>query len=137
MKTRHSCGAVVMNTCGEVVVVEQYNDEWSLPKGHIEEGEEWLDCLRRELYEEAGIEYFEFVRELGTYERYRIGLDHKDDKTEWKIIHLFLLTTTQEKLEPTDPEHPQALWIPKEEVAAKLTIPKDKEFFESILKELP
>jgi 8-oxo-dGTP pyrophosphatase MutT (NUDIX family) len=32
-------------------------------------------AARREIYEESGIRDLELVRELGTYERYKIGVD--------------------------------------------------------------
>ncbi len=137
MEPRVSVGAVLLDTRGKVCIVEQPNKVWSLPKGHIEDGEAWLDALRREVEEEAGIEEFEFVKDLGSYERWKIGLDGKDDRSERKEIHLFLCTTTQETLSPKDPHHPSAKWVWKHEAAEALTHPKDKEFFASILEELP
>ena len=73
MKKTHSAGGVVTNQEGKVLVVSQHGTSWSLPKGHIDPGETALAAARREIYEESGIRDLEFVRELGTYERYRIG----------------------------------------------------------------
>ena len=36
--------------------IEPFKDKWDLPGGFLEENEEPLDCLRRELREEAGVE---------------------------------------------------------------------------------
>ena len=33
-----------------------YHDDWGLPGGHIEENEDMDDAIRRELFEECGVE---------------------------------------------------------------------------------
>ena len=50
-----SAGGVVLNGAGQVLVVNQKGTSWSLPKGHVEEGEDALSAARREIFEEAGI----------------------------------------------------------------------------------
>ncbi len=129
IKKSHSAGGIVLNPKGEVLVVNQNRDSWSLPKGHIDAGESPLEAARREIEEESGISKVELVRELGTYERYKIGLDGKDDPSELKILTFFLFRTAQTRLRPIDPRNPEARWLKKEEVAPLLTHPKDKEFF--------
>jgi ADP-ribose pyrophosphatase YjhB (NUDIX family) len=129
----HSAGGVVVNERGQVIVVNQDGRSWSLPKGHIDEGEDALDAARREIAEETGVTQLALVRELGTYARPKIGLDGTDDLTERKTITMFLFRTAQNKLQPTDPRHPQARWVDPADVASLLTHPKDKEFFSSII----
>jgi ADP-ribose pyrophosphatase YjhB (NUDIX family) len=131
-KRTTAAGGVILNSQGEVVVVNQNGRNWSLPKGHVEEGESLLETAKREIAEESGVKELEFVRELGRYERYRISEMNTDDKSELKTIIMFLFTTHETTLKPTDPENPEARWVPKNEVSALLTHPKDKEFFESI-----
>ena len=55
MKKTKSAGGVVLNNKGEILIVNQHGNSWSLPKGHIEEGEEILEAAKRETYEESGI----------------------------------------------------------------------------------
>ena len=50
-----SAGGVVVNAEGKVLVVNQHGTSWSLPKGHIEDGEDALAAARREIYEESGV----------------------------------------------------------------------------------
>lgn len=133
MRVTRSAGGVVLNKDGKVLVVNQKGTSWSLPKGHIESGEESLDAATREIYEESGIKKLKLIRDLGYYERYRIGMDGKDDTSELKIIVMFLFTTAEQRLKPVDPENPEAVWMDKADVADKLTHPKDKEFFSGIM----
>jgi ADP-ribose pyrophosphatase YjhB (NUDIX family) len=131
MKT-HSAGGVVTNSEGKVLVVSQHGTSWSLPKGHIDPGEEALGAARREIYEESGIRDLELIRELGTYERHRIGVNGGEDSSEWKVITMFLFRTSEKLLKPVDPENPEAKWVERSKVARLLTHEKDKEFFQGV-----
>ncbi len=133
LKKTKSAGGVVLNSKGEVLIANQRGNSWSLPKGHIDEDEDAITAAKREIHEETGISQLELVRDLGTYERYRIGKDLSDDTSELKSITMFLFATTQTELKPIDPENPEAHWVKKEDVAMILTHPKDKEFFMSIM----
>jgi len=131
MKT-HSAGGVVTNGEGRVLVVSQHGTSWSLPKGHIDPGEDALVAAKREIYEESGVRDLEFVRQLGTYERHKIGVDGGDDPSELKVITMFLFRTSETLLRPVDPDNPEAKWVEKEKVAGLLTHEKDREFFRGI-----
>lgn len=122
-----SAGGVVFNDKGEVLVVNQWGKSWSLPKGHIDDGEDMVSAAKREIYEESGIkeENLEFIKELGDYKRYKSG----NDKSELKHIFMFLFETNQMDLKPIDPHNPEARWVRKEEVLNLLTFDKDKKFF--------
>ncbi|MBI3591544.1 MAG: NUDIX domain-containing protein [Candidatus Melainabacteria bacterium] len=133
MQYTETAGGVVVNEKGLVLVVNQNNNSWSLPKGHVDEGETKLEAAVREIYEESGVRNLEFIKELGNYERFRIGLDGGEDKSELKKIYMFLFKTKQEALKPLDPTNPEARWIKKEKVAELLTHKKDKEFFLSVM----
>lgn len=132
----YSAGGVVMNQLGEVVVVNQNHDSWSLPKGHIDPGEDALTAAKREITEESGITNLDVLREIGTYERYKIGQQGGEDTSELKKITMFLFNTEKVPLVPQDTHNPEARWVKKGDVAHLLTHPKDKEFFIQFLKEL-
>jgi ADP-ribose pyrophosphatase YjhB (NUDIX family) len=132
MKKTHSAGGVVTNNEGQVLVVSQHRTSWSLPKGHIDGGENALVAAKREIYEESGIRELELIRELGTYERHRIGVDGSDDPSELKVITMFLFRTGETSLRPVDPDNPEAKWVERSKVAALLTHEKDKEFFRGV-----
>ncbi|HEX8502068.1 MAG TPA: NUDIX domain-containing protein [Pyrinomonadaceae bacterium] len=131
-----SAGGVVLDRRGRVLLVSQHGTSWSLPKGHVEEGEGLLEAARREIHEESGVGGLELLRELGSYRRHRIGRDGGEDESELKTIHMFLFRTTETELKPLDPENPLAAWVEPGRVAALLTHPKDREFFESVVESL-
>lgn len=132
-----SAGGVVLNSLGQVLVVGQRGTSWSLPKGHVEEGEDVLTTAKREIYEESGVSDLTFVKEFQPYQRYKISEDgNGEDKSLLKTLQIFLFTTNQIELKPIDPENPDAIWVEKDKVADLLTHPKDKEFFLRIKDEL-
>ena len=135
-KSTESAGGVVLNKNGRVLVVSQQGTSWSLPKGHIEPGEDKLTAARREILEESGIGQLNLIRELGSYSRFKISQGGGEDPTEFKTIHMFLFNTLEIDLKPTDADNPEARWIDKNKVAGLLTHPKDREFFLMIKEEI-
>ena len=136
MKVTESAGGIVVNhRTGLILVVSQYGTSWSLPKGHIEAGEDRLAAARREIREESGVSQLDYVTDLGSYQRYRLSPTGGEDPSESKIIHMFLFNTTEDKLCPLDPANPEARWVEKTMVAQLLTHPEDREFFLKAIKE--
>jgi len=129
MRKTRSAGGVVTNDAGEVLVVSQRGTSWSLPKGHIDAGEDALAAARREIYEESGVRDLELIRELGSYERYKISVNGGDDRSERKVITMFLFRTREKLLKPVDRDNPEARWVERSKVALLLTHERDKEFF--------
>ena len=138
VKTKHvkCAGGIIINKNNEVVIVNQNHDSWSLPKGHIDPGESKLETAKREIYEETGITDLKLIQYIGEYNRYRIALDGGDDKSELKTIYIFLFHSEQKKLEPIDPNNPEAKWIKYNEVINFLTHPKDIQFYKTEISQL-
>ena len=129
-------GGIVVNQFQQIALVNQNNNSWSLPKGHVENNETILDAAKREIYEETGIKEIQLIKKLGFYKRYRIGLDGNDDKTEQKIIYMFLFRTKQKTSKPIDPQNPKAIWANTTQIIKMLTHEKDKEFFMNQINQL-
>ncbi len=88
---------------------------WSLPKGHIEEGESPEDAAVREVLEETGIRG-SIVASLGTIDFWFMS----EDKRIHKTVHHFLLTAHDVVLSDADPEVAEVAWVPLDEVADRL-----------------
>ena len=129
-------GGIIINNKDEVAIVNQNYDSWSLPKGHIDKGETIMEAAIREIYEETGIKNPTLIKSLGSFGRYRIGLDGKDDKSEYKTIHLFLFSSSKKKLNPIDENNPIAKWVSYKEASNLLTHLNDKKFFNKCIKEM-
>jgi 8-oxo-dGTP pyrophosphatase MutT (NUDIX family) len=137
MEVKQLAGGIVIGPGNKVVVVNQNQDSWSLPKGHLESGEDAEQAAIREIYEETGIQDVKVIDSLGEYLRPRIGMNGIGESTDdVRNITMFLCITNQTDLSPIDPHNPEAVWLSIQDVADKLTHPKDKEFFISITPKL-
>ena len=123
-----SAGGIILNTKNKIAIVEQRNNIWSLPKGHIEHNEDEYSAAVREIYEETGLKNIKLIKRLGEFQRYKITKEKTDDKTEIKTIILFLFKTTEIKLCPLDPDNPSAEWVTIDTCIKRLTHEKDKAF---------
>lgn len=132
-----SAGGVVLGPDGRVVVVSQRGMGWSLPKGHVDPGEDDLTAAKREIREESGVSELELKGEFEPFEREKpIVLEDGSPGIEHKTLKFFLFTTPQTKLAPQDPDNPEARWVDKQDVANMLWHDADKRFFRSILHRL-
>ncbi len=132
-------GGVVIGPNNKIVVVNQNNDSWSLPKGHVEKNETILEAAKREIHEETGLKInkLKFIKKLGIYERFSFNKGAlSDNPKQMAIRHIYLFKTQQKKLKPLDKENPQAIWLTVKEANKKITHPKDKKFLNSLKKEI-
>lgn len=137
IQSGESAGGVVKGPDGRIVLVCQHGNSWSLPKGHVEQGESARDAAIREITEETGITDLVYLKDLGSYERYSISPDGKGENREWGLQKktFFLFETTQHVLHPRDPdgEITEARYVAPAEAVDMLTHPRDREFLKSIL----
>ncbi len=136
----HTPGGIVLNKEGKILVVNQQDRAWALPKGKVEGNETLLETAIREIGEESGVTDLVLLEKepLGSYTRNRITLPGEpEDPSTIRTIYYFLFRTNQHELQPRDPKNPEARWVDREEVADLLTHPKDKEFFLSVKDMLP
>jgi 8-oxo-dGTP pyrophosphatase MutT (NUDIX family) len=139
IKMTISAGGVVVGPDNKIVITSQHGNAWSLPKGHIEGQENRVSRAKIEILEETGIlpKNLCLVKKLGWYQRFKIGKGGiGENRNELKTIHIYLFTTKQQDLCPTDKNHPEARWVAIDEVASFLTHPKDKKFFERVKTEI-
>jgi len=59
-------GAFIENPLGQILLVKTHHGGWVIPGGQVENGENLIDALRREVMEESGIE-IEVGKLVGIY----------------------------------------------------------------------
>lgn len=88
---------------------------WSLPKGHIEDGETAEQAAVREVEEETGIIGC-VVAPLGTIDFWFVAEDRRVHKT----VHHFLLRALGGELSDEDVEVSEVAWVPLAELESRL-----------------
>jgi ADP-ribose pyrophosphatase YjhB (NUDIX family) len=98
---------------------------WSLPKGHLEEGETAEQAAVREVEEETGISG-EIIGTLGTIDFWFVAEGRRIHKT----VHHFLLRATGGELSDTDIEVTEVAWVPMPQIADKLAYSDERELLD-------
>jgi 8-oxo-dGTP pyrophosphatase MutT (NUDIX family) len=119
-KVRAAGGVVVRahNGAVEVLLVHRPRyDDWTLPKGKVDEGETDEDAARREVLEETGLRC-RLERALDTAPRY------VDNRGRSKIVHYWRMAVIDGEFVPND-EVDAIRWCSTEVAASLLTYHHD------------
>ena len=104
--------AILENHRGEILLIKrsshmEYPDCWEDIGGRLEQSESPEDGLRREIYEETGIEDIEIVKPLTMFHVFR----HNEKKAENELIGLsFWCKTNTSEVKLSD-EHTEFKWL--------------------------
>ena len=101
---------------------------WSLPKGHLEDGETPEDAAVREVLEETGI-HGSIVASLGTIDFWFMA----DDRRIHKTVHHYVLEALDDELSDADAEVAEVAWVPLDEVASRLRYPDERRLVSQVL----
>jgi 8-oxo-dGTP pyrophosphatase MutT (NUDIX family) len=115
-----SAGGLVVDTeTGRAAVIGRLDRRgrllWSLPKGHVEEGETAEQAAVREVAEETGIDSA-VVAALGSIDYWFVAEDRRVHKT----VHHFLLRALGGELSDADVEVTEVAWVPLADLPARL-----------------
>ncbi len=99
---------------------------WSLPKGHLEEGETAEEAAVREVREETGI-VGAVLAPLGSIDYWFVAEDRRIHKT----VHHFLLKALGGELSDEDVEVTAVAWVPLPEVRQRLAYDGERRLFDT------
>ena len=125
-----SAGGLVIDTTGKLGLLIGRRDQkdasgkkilWSLPKGHIEEGETPEQAALREVAEETGIES-EIEKNLGIIDFWFMAGGKRIHKT----VHHYLFRESGGLLAAQESEVDEVAWFPLEQIIDKLAYPDEK-----------
>src|SRR5437016_1893774 len=127
-----SAGGLVLDLSGPVpmgALIGRTNRRgrllWSLPKGHLEEGETAEQAAVREVEEETGIAG-EIIGELGTIDFWFVA----DGRRIHKTVHHYLLRATGGELSDSDVEVTEVAWVPMPEIGSKLAYSDERDLMD-------
>jgi len=125
-----SAGGLVIDTTGTMgLLIGRYDHKdasgkrilWSLPKGHIEEGETPEQAAIREVAEETGITS-SITKSLGVIDFWFMAGGKRIHKT----VHHFMFTETGGTLLAQESEVDEVSWFPLSEIVERLAYPDEK-----------
>jgi len=125
-----SAGGLVIDTTGKLGLLIGRRDLkdasgkrilWSLPKGHIEEGETPEVAALREVQEETGIESV-IEKSLGVIDFWFMAGGKRIHKT----VHHYLFRENGGLLAPQESEVDEVAWFPLAEIIERLAYPDEK-----------
>jgi 8-oxo-dGTP pyrophosphatase MutT (NUDIX family) len=102
---------------------------WSLPKGHIEQGETAQQAAEREVREETGI-HGSVLRELGTIDYWFVVESRRVHKT----VHHFLMAAVGGELSDEDVEVTEVAWVPLTELDERLAYADERKLVRRALR---
>jgi ADP-ribose pyrophosphatase YjhB (NUDIX family) len=100
---------------------------WSLPKGHLEQGETAEAAAVREVAEETGITS-EVIAPLGTIDFWFVAEGRRIHKT----VHHYLLRRLGGELSDEDIEVEQVEWVPLGELSDRLAYADERRLIERV-----
>ena len=113
-----AAGAVPRRNGGVLIVHRPKYDDWSFPKGKLQDGETFEQALERELVEETG-----WRGDLGVELE---STRYKDGKGRDKLVRWWELWVRERGDWEANDEVDDLMWVPLSEVDALLTYDSDR-----------
>jgi len=136
MPQEKSAGAIIFRKEGNEIyylLLHYESGHWEFPKGHIEDGENEIETVKREIEEETGLKDVRMIDGFKEYIKYffknTYNLEGEEKKkASWvcKLV-VFYLAETKTKEIKISFEHQGYKWLPYKEAIIQLTFKNAKE----------
>jgi len=143
---RIGVGVIVLNDENKVFVGKRKDnpvDKWQMPQGGVDENENFLNAMKRELYEETSIKSIKVLKELDGLFEYELPQNllgiiwkgrFRGQKQKWFIAR-FIGKNNEINVKTKKPEFIEWKWIKMDELP-KVIVDFKKDVYEKILIEL-
>ena len=141
---RKGVGVVVLNHENKVFVGKRRDnpiDKWQMPQGGVDQGESFLNAMKRELFEETNIQSIKVVKEIDGFFEYELPKElvgiiwkgkYRGQKQKWFIVK-FIGDEDEINLKTKNPEFVEWKWIFPDELPTVIVSFK-KEMYIELLK---
>tara|TARA_B100001059_G_C17619098_1_gene468547 strand:- start:196 stop:669 length:474 start_codon:yes stop_codon:yes gene_type:complete len=143
---RKGVGIIVLNNNNQVFVGKRKDnpiDKWQMPQGGIDEGEDFITAMKRELYEETSIKSIKILKQIERSYEYELP-DHlvgiiwkgefRGQKQKW-FVTKFLGNDNEINLKTKHPEFIDWKWIDPKKLP-EVIVDFKKDLYINLLKEI-
>ena len=143
---RTGVGVIVLNDKNKVFVGKRKDnpgDKWQMPQGGVDQNEDLLSAMKRELAEETSIVSIKIIKELKEWLQYDLpkellgkiwGGKYRGQKQKWFFVK-FLGSDDEININTKNAEFIEWKWVEMERLP-DLIVPFKKKIYEKILSEL-
>ena len=143
---RTGVGIIVLNKQNKIFVGKRKDnpgDKWQMPQGGVNEGEDYITAMRRELLEETGIQNIEIIKEIDKIYQYElpenlVGIiwkgKYRGQKQKWFITR-FLGEENEINLNTKHAEFVDWKWI-EPKLLPEVIVNFKKDLYLNLLKEI-
>ena len=143
---RVGVGIIILNNKHKVFVGKRKDnpgDKWQMPQGGVEDGENFITAMKRELYEETGIKNIKIIKEIEKIYEYElpenlVGIIWKGkfrgQKQKWFIVK-FIGHENEINLNTEHPEFIEWKWIDIE-MLPNVIVDFKKNLYSKLLEEI-
>ena len=143
---RIGVGIIVLNKQNKIFVGKRKDnpgDKWQMPQGGVDEGEDYITAMKRELLEETSIQNIEIIKEIDKIYQYElpenlIGIiwkgKYRGQKQKWFITR-FLGEEKEINLNTKQPEFIDWKWI-EPKLLPEVIVNFKKDLYLKLLKEI-
>ena len=143
---RTGVGIIVLNKQNKIFVGKRKDnpgDKWQMPQGGVDEGEDYITAMRRELLEETSIQNIEIIKEIDKIYQYElpenlVGIiwkgKYRGQKQKWFITR-FLGEEKEINLNTKHAEFIDWKWI-EPKLLPEVIVNFKKDLYLNLLKEI-